>query len=566
MQPDISLILQGSKKAIVTDKKLESTELKFLEILDIGISEEKCKKMNIDVSKLVSKEGYIYCGINIGTARKISKSDFYNKRHEFLQFDEWNEDMMYIPVLKVKKIPEINYIEKYGEPDDIDGFVFKTSEEFEADVMGRDIKGKDIREFNTGIMTRLKDNTSILAFACIYPININPYWGCGFGCIYCYVRFVCGYYGMFTEKGIPANFQNIENEIHMGLHTNKDNILSNLIRKKYPIQIGVNTDPFQYCEEEYKITLKIIDLLNKEKYPFNIITKNPIMASEGEYLRILSEASVLFHVSIPFRNDELAKKMEPNAPSPTDRIKAIKKLVDNGIDVTVRMYPMMVGLNCNMDGSIKGHGYEEFVQELSDCGVSTVMTNTFRRSKSTDSKIKQVTGIDYSKVYEDKWVETYGSKIYTSYLEPITYIRFCKELRKLVVDKHNMLYSPHHCMDLSLFKTGSVCCPIDKLPEEKRKLWKNLHGISVPRLYNILQKEEGKTINFDGIKKHFQFENEEAMEKYWKSDDMCNRSFNWFRDGDNLRLDEDSMTDNVFSFIKDKRANGESKKKKCKKN
>jgi len=979
MQPDISLILQKDKTAIITDKKLAFTDLKFLEIMDCGIDNEKCNRMGIDVSKLVSKEGHIYCGINIGTARKINKFDFYNKRHEFLQFDEWNDDMYYIPILKLKKIPEINYIKKYGEPEEIDGFIYKTSMVFEKDVMGRNIGS--FAEFQTPIMTRLKDNTSPTAFRCIFPININPYWGCEFKCLYCYVRYVCvhpdtriltpsgfrkitnikegdnvisdkgvsrkvievmsrnvnenilnihvsglqlngiepllritknhpilvikrhevickkgyrticngnikdfcmdcekfnttpepkyieagslgikdfvkigninevidkvsikisdyiddkssftfttlngkeaivpsswnqgytsksmrgnpvynnilidddfmslcgywlaegnydsngrgdkytalrftfvtdnniyrndvfrlsekvfgikcvsrggtgfnigsrlvssmflklfgeysksknlpdwfltlptekqysfivslfrgeasywesrnrisctmynhiliekvwiilnrirfysnieerdvedyngkwkcyrgtieisnlgkyekfvtditlhkkeggckyikkqreasksiidnngniykqireiteekyegkvynlgveqdnsyvangvvvhncGYYGMHTEEAIPSNFEIIRTEIHNGLHTNKDNILSNLIRKRYPIQIGVNTDPFQPSEEKYEVTYKIVKLLRDEFYPYNIITKNPVIAVKDKYLKELSESNVLFHCSIPFFNEEMAKKMEPNAPSPKDRIKAIKKLVDNNVHVTVRISPVMIGMNCNVDGTLNGYHYDGFLSELNDVGVDTIMTQSFLRNSILTRIFKSELGINYDKIYDDRWIRLYGKVIDKKELEHTTYIRYCKEIKK-ITDKYKMIYSAH-CMDFSVSTTKTSCCPLDTFPEEKRKTWRK-HGVNCVSLYQLVKEknEKGEGVGIDDIKKEFNIENWEEFKKIWKTNFYVRKSFNMFRENGKLLLDEDNLSEVVYEFI-----------------
>jgi len=542
--PDLSLIISKQKMAIVTDIKLRDNKINFMELMDDGIDEEKCKKMGVDSSRLVSKKGYIYSGINVGTTRSINKFDFYNKRNEFLQYEEWNENTKYIPILKVKKIPELNYIKKYGEPEYIDGFIWKSSDEFEKDVMGREIHKYE--EFNTGIMTRLKDNTSVLSFLCMYPIDINPYWGCSHGCLYCYVKSVCGYYGLYTEKGIPSNFEQIKKQFYDGLHTNKDNLLSNLIRKRYPVQIGVNTDPFQSCEEEFKITKKILNLLVTEDYCFGMITKNPTLACKPEYLKLMSESNVLLNVSIPFYDNKVASKIEPNIPLPKDRIKAVKKLADNGVHVTIRVAPVMLGLNCNIDGSISPkHEYDKFFEELHEAGAKVVKTSEFRRSLRTDKSIYDVFGLDYNKIHRISWEQYVGWYVSKGFANPITYVRYCKQIRPLA-DKHKLTLATH-CFDKRVDSATVGCCPTDGFPEEKLKKLKR-HGVSVVTLYQLV-KQKGR-IDLKDIKENFNIENWDAVVKKWRAGFWAKRIFNMNQNGDVATIDEDtSMSETFYEYF-----------------
>lgn len=99
------------------------------------------------------------------------------------------------------------------------------------------------------------------------------------------------------------------------------------------------TDCMQPCEIKYKNTYKTIQLLNKYKIGYLIVTKSDLIASD-EYIKILDKNLAHIQISITSTDDEISMKYE-KASLPINRIKAVEKLHKLGFDVQVRLSPFI---------------------------------------------------------------------------------------------------------------------------------------------------------------------------------------------------------------------------------
>ena len=106
------------------------------------------------------------------------------------------------------------------------------------------------------------------------------------------------------------------------------------------------TDPYQPVERQLKITRGILEVLLEHRHPFTLISKNALMARDVD---LIGEAAKLGLVSaalsITTLKPDLARKMEPRASTPANRLKAMKTLADAGVPMTVMTAPIIPGLN-----------------------------------------------------------------------------------------------------------------------------------------------------------------------------------------------------------------------------
>ena len=80
--------------------------------------------------------------------------------------------------------------------------------------------------------------------------------------------------------------------------------------------------------------------------PVGVITKGALVLRDIDILRQLSrEAWVRVYFSIPFSSDDMARKVEPHAPSIAKRFEAMKSLADAGIATGISIAPVIPGLN-----------------------------------------------------------------------------------------------------------------------------------------------------------------------------------------------------------------------------
>lgn len=165
---------------------------------------------------------------------------------------------------------------------------------------------------------------------CNYPTRLDTYGcGCSHDCSYCYAKSLLEFRGLWNpDEPNVADIKKIENKV-----------------KKLPkgtiLRLGGMTDCFQACELEHRVTYKTIELLNKYGIGYLIVTKSHLVAND-EYLELYDKELAHIQVTVTTLDDELYKKLQfEKASLPSKRIDAIKKLQDRGIDVAIRLSPLI---------------------------------------------------------------------------------------------------------------------------------------------------------------------------------------------------------------------------------
>ncbi|WP_038056466.1 SPL family radical SAM protein [Thermodesulfobacterium hydrogeniphilum] len=160
---------------------------------------------------------------------------------------------------------------------------------------------------------------------CPPKYSLNPYTGCGHGCLYCYATsFIKNFYSPRPKK----DFLKI--------------VIKDLVKlpKNSLISLSNSSDPYQPLENLYEHTKKFLNFLLGTSYRVLIITKSDLILRDIKLLTKLRCA-----VSITITSKTLSKKLEPGAPGYKNRLKAVKILSEAGIPVSVRLDPIIPGLN-----------------------------------------------------------------------------------------------------------------------------------------------------------------------------------------------------------------------------
>ena len=167
--------------------------------------------------------------------------------------------------------------------------------------------------------------------------SINPYRGCGHGCIYCFARPSHAYVGL--SPGLDF-------ETRLFYKADAARLLeSELAAPKYrcaPIMLGANTDPYQPLEKSLKVTRSILEVLVRCRHPVAITTKGVLVARDVDLLATLAQdrlVQVMF--SIPTLDDDLKRILEPRAASARAKLKAMRVLADAGVTVGVLVAPII---------------------------------------------------------------------------------------------------------------------------------------------------------------------------------------------------------------------------------
>lgn len=160
--------------------------------------------------------------------------------------------------------------------------------------------------------------------------NMNIYKGCCHGCIYCDSRSECYRVENFDEVRAKENaLAMIERELKSK-------------RKTGVIGTGAMSDPYNTFEKEFKLTRGALELINRYRFGVSIATKSNLILRDADVLKdVSSHSPVLVKITITAADDELCKKIEPNAPVTSDRFKAISKLSEKGIFAGILLMPIL---------------------------------------------------------------------------------------------------------------------------------------------------------------------------------------------------------------------------------
>jgi DNA repair photolyase len=172
--------------------------------------------------------------------------------------------------------------------------------------------------------------------------SINPYRGCEFACQYCYAR----YTHEFLELREPHDF-----ERKIFVKENAAHLLEQELRKlpaNQTIAIGTATDPYQPIERREELTRRILEVFARDsgRHRLGIVTKSVLILRDIELLQQVAEKHELtVNVTITTDDIDLARKLEPRAPRPDLRFRAVRRLREAGIRVGVLCSPAMPGIN-----------------------------------------------------------------------------------------------------------------------------------------------------------------------------------------------------------------------------
>jgi DNA repair photolyase len=171
--------------------------------------------------------------------------------------------------------------------------------------------------------------------------SINPYQGCEHGCIYCYARPTHAYLDL--SPGLDF-------ETRLTCKTNAaEQLEKELSRPGYrcrSITLGANTDPYQPVEKNQRITRSVLEVLQRYRHPFTLITKGSLVTRDLDILAEMAGAGLCsVAVSITTLDAELKRLMEPRAASAQARLQSIAILADAGVPVTVLFAPVIPALN-----------------------------------------------------------------------------------------------------------------------------------------------------------------------------------------------------------------------------
>jgi len=192
-------------------------------------------------------------------------------------------------------------------------------------------------------------------------IAVNTYKGCPYKCAYCYIY---GYTRVLDLEN-PSTKKLFRGRFKRDLEA-----LERLNPSKCTMYISPSCEPLSLeLEKRYGNTLYVLKTIREYSFiDVVILTKNPSLLLEPEYLEALNRKNMRVEASIPF----LDSRFEGYAPSPSNRMEAVSSLTKEGFRVYLRVEPVTPSF-----GGIVGQSKVELellIGEAKKAGVCRVIS------------------------------------------------------------------------------------------------------------------------------------------------------------------------------------------------
>jgi DNA repair photolyase len=174
-----------------------------------------------------------------------------------------------------------------------------------------------------------------------FKYSVNLIRGCSHACTYCFSRPTHEYLGFGAGTDFERKFV---------VKVRAPELLrKELMRPSWKgdeLVFSFTSDPYVPLEAHYKLTRRCLEVCLEFRNPVSIVTKSALVRRDIDVLAELQrQASASVFFTIPFRDNETARALEPFAPSPDARFKAMEELARAGIAVGIGIAPLILSLN-----------------------------------------------------------------------------------------------------------------------------------------------------------------------------------------------------------------------------
>ena len=196
---------------------------------------------------------------------------------------------------------------------------------------------------------------------CPPKLTFNPYTGCDHQCIYCYAS---SYIPSFSEC------------------RPKKDLLAALKREAAKlngetVSIANSSDPYPCAEASAGLTRRCLEILAESNCKIQIVTKSDIVVRDDD---LLSKVPSTVALTITTDDDNLAKLIEPQAPLPSQRLRAAQDLIEKGIPVSVRIDPIIPSVNDQP---------RKLISTLASIGVKHLTCSTYKAKPDNWMRLAQ---------------------------------------------------------------------------------------------------------------------------------------------------------------------------------
>jgi len=262
--------------------------------------------------------------------------------------------------------------------------------------------------------------------------TLNPYRGCTHGCHYCFAR------------RYHAQFEMDSGDEFASVILVKQNFVEVLAREldrpawtREMVAFGTATDPYQPIEGHYKLSRGVIQALTRGRTPFGLITKGPMVVRDIDVLLEHARASRhTVYMSVPTVDEDAWRQLEPGTAHPLQRLRAVRALVDAGVNAGVLMAPIVPGF------SSARHKVESTIKAIADHGARFVGCNVMYLQDGTRDHFMRFIDREFPAM------RPRFDRLYTTKYPPETYRKEVKAMVHVLQDRYGLRERKEASVDL----------------------------------------------------------------------------------------------------------------------
>ena len=244
---------------------------------------------------------------------------------------------------------------------------------------------------------------------CSFPVTLDTYSRCSFGCLYCFSSFQKTLHRGGAERTTYEQALRSVNVEHVKKLFSGETVnqFTPWTSQKRPIQWGGLSDPFDMWEKKYGKTLELMEFFDSLDYPISFSTKSAWVFHDERYLRLFQKQGRNWHIkfSIITLDEKKAARIERGVPSPADRLEAMRIASGCGSATTLRLRPYIIG--------VSEDGLEELIARAAQAGAYSVSTECLcmelravcnknnRQVRDAFQKISEQAGFDVIRYYRE---------------------------------------------------------------------------------------------------------------------------------------------------------------------
>ena len=174
--------------------------------------------------------------------------------------------------------------------------------------------------------------------------TMNLFRGCQHHCIYCDSRSQC--YGIADFDGEVLVKSNAPELLRRELRSK---------RTKGYVGTGAMNDPYMPAERRLELTRRALTIIAACGFPVHVLTKSDLVLRDLDLLAEIEATcggatpGAVVSITITTADDDLARQLEPSAPPPSARFRALAQLAAQGICCGVLLMPVLPFLEDSPD-------------------------------------------------------------------------------------------------------------------------------------------------------------------------------------------------------------------------